>query len=130
MMAEWERNNRETTFDWNILILDTRDDINWYAIVTTLSFFLFSFFFETVKWCLSRLRNVTISRQAGMFVAPILYSLQAEPMACVIRGTDEIKRMQMPGSGNVLESKICMFVDDTQFFLLKLKNQLNRTLKF
>jgi hypothetical protein len=51
-----------------------------------------------------------------MFVAPILYSLQAEPMACVIRGTDEIKRMQMPGSGNVLESKICMFADDTQFF--------------
>ena len=71
-----------------------------------------------------------ISRQAGMFVAPILYSLQAEPMACVIRGTDEIKRMQMPGSGNVLESKICMFADDTQFFLIKMKNQLNRTLKF
>jgi hypothetical protein len=27
-----------------------------------------------------------------MFVAPILYSLQAEPMACVIRGTDEINQ--------------------------------------
>ena len=37
-------------------------------------------------------------------------------MACAIRGKDEIKRIQMPGSGNVLESKICMIADDTQHF--------------
>jgi hypothetical protein len=47
---------------------------------------------------------------------PIFYILQAEPMACAIRGTDEIKGIAMPGSENVLESKICMFADDTQVF--------------
>jgi hypothetical protein len=46
----------------------------------------------------------------------VLYILQAEQMACAIRGKDEIKRIQMPGSGNVLESKICMIADDTQHF--------------
>ena len=37
-------------------------------------------------------------------------------MACAIKGTDEIKRIQMSESGNVLESKICMIADDTQLF--------------
>ena len=60
--------------------------------------------------------SLTRSPRQGYSVAPIHYILQAEPMACVIRGTHEIKRIQMPGSKNVLESKICMFADDTQLF--------------
>jgi hypothetical protein len=35
--------------------------------------------------------SLTRSARHGCSVAPILYSLQAEPMTCVIRGTDEIK---------------------------------------
>jgi len=46
MMVEWEGNNRETTFDWNIRILGTRDDINWYIVVTTMNFLFF--FLETI----------------------------------------------------------------------------------
>ena len=65
---------------------------------------------------ISTLFSLTRSARQGCSVVPILYSLQAEPMACVIRGTDEIKRIQMPGSENVLESKICMFANDTHFF--------------
>ena len=64
----------------------------------------------------------------GCPVAPIRYILQAEPMACAIRGTDEIKGIQMPGSENVLESKICIFADDTQL-LIEMKNQLNMVFK-
>jgi len=41
MMVEWEGNNRETTFDWNIRILSTRDDINWYIVVTTMDVLFF-----------------------------------------------------------------------------------------
>ena len=69
------------------------------------------------------------SGRQGCPVAPILYIIQAEPMACAIRGTDEIKGIQMPGSENVLESKICMFADDTQL-LIEMKNQLNWFLNF
>ena len=37
-------------------------------------------------------------------------------MTCAIKDTYEIKRIQMPVNENVLESKICMFADDTQLF--------------
>ena len=65
----------------------------------------------------------------GCSVALILYILQDEPMACAIRGTDGIKRIQMPGSENVLESKISMLAEDTQLFN-KNEESVERLLKF
>ena len=41
---------------------------------------------------------------------------QAEPKARAIRGTYEIEKIKMPESKNVLETELCMFVDDTQLF--------------
>jgi hypothetical protein len=68
--------------------------------------------FTNVKTCIKTSgfisKFVTLARSArqGCFVAPILYILQVEPMVCAIRGTDEIKRIQMHWSENVLESEI------------------------
>jgi len=55
---------------------------------------------------ISTFNSLTRSARQGCSVAPILCILQVEPMAFAIRSTDEIKRIQMPGSENVLESKI------------------------
>ena len=76
---------------------------------------------------MSKIFSISQSSRQGCPVAQILYILQAEPMACAIRGTDEMKGIKMPRSENVLESKICMFADD---FLIEMKNQLNRLIKF
>lgn len=68
--------------------------------------------FKNAKTCIqtnsfiSTSCSLTRAARQGCSVAPILYILQAEPMACAIRVTDEIKRIQMPGSEYVLESKI------------------------
>jgi hypothetical protein len=70
--------------------------------------------FTNVKTCIktsgfiSKFVNLTRSARQGCLVASIRYILQAEPMVCAIKGTDEIKRIQMHGSENVLESKICV----------------------
>ena len=50
-------------------------------------------------------------------VAPLIYILQAEPMACAIRGNNDIKGIKLPGEpgGKELEAKISMFADGTQF---------------
>ena len=78
--------------------------------------------FKNAKTCIktngfiSKFVSLSRSARQGCPVAAILYILQAEPMACAIRGTDEIKRIAMPGSENVLESNICMYADDTQLF--------------
>ena len=78
--------------------------------------------FKNAKTCIKTHRfistffSLTRSARQRCLVAMVLYILQAEPMACAIKGTDEIKRIQMSESGNVLESKICMIADDTQLF--------------
>jgi hypothetical protein len=78
--------------------------------------------FKNAKTCIKTNGFISIffslspSVRQGCPNALIHYILQAEPMACAIRGTDEIKGMAMPGSENVLESKICMLADDTQVF--------------
>jgi len=78
--------------------------------------------FKNAKTCIktngfiSKFFSLSRPARQGCPVAPILYILQAEPMACAIRGTDEMKGIKMPRSENVLESKICMFADDTQCF--------------
>ena len=90
--------------------------------------------FKNAKTCIkthgfiSKFFSLTRSARQGCLVALVLYILQAEPMACAIKGTDEIKRIQMSESGNVLESKICMITDDAQL-LIKMKDQLTRLLK-
>lgn len=57
-----------------------------------------------------------ISRSArqGCPIAPILYILQAEPLACSIRRNENIKGIELP---NEKETTINMFADDTQFFV-------------
>ena len=78
--------------------------------------------FKNAKTCIqtngfiSKFFSLLQSARQGCPVAPILYILQSEPMACAIRGTYEIKGIKMPGSENVLESNICMYADDTQLF--------------
>ena len=68
--------------------------------------------FKNAKFCikansfLSTLFSLAWSARQGCSVTPKLYILQVEPMACAIRGTHEIKRIQMPGSEHALESKI------------------------
>jgi hypothetical protein len=50
-------------------------------------------------------------------IAPFLYVLQAEPMACAIRNNINIHGIKLPSlNGYELELKVSQFVDDT-FFL-------------
>ena len=52
-------------------------------------------------------------------MAPLVYILQAEPVACAIRGDSEIQGIKkLPGGkdGEYIETKLCMFADDTQLF--------------
>jgi hypothetical protein len=47
-----------------------------------------------------------------------LFCSQAEPVACAIRGDSEIQGIKLPGGkdGEYIETKLCMFADDTQLF--------------
>ena len=49
-------------------------------------------------------------------IAPLIYILQIEPMACAIRRDSDIKGVKLSGEGDIdsLETKFCMFADDTQ----------------
>ena len=66
----------------------------------------------------SKLFSISRSCRQGCPVAPLIYILQAEPMACAIRGNNDIKEIKLPGEsgGKELEAKISMFADDTQLF--------------
>ena len=65
--------------------------------------------FKYAKICIkansftSTLFSLAWSTRHVCSVAPELYILQVEPMACAIRGTYEIKRIQMPGSEHALD---------------------------
>jgi hypothetical protein len=54
----------------------------------------------------------------GCPIAPLVYILQAEPVACAIRGDSEIQGIKLHGGkdGEYIETKLCMFADDTQLF--------------
>ena len=54
------------------------------------------------------------SARQGCPIAPILYVIQAEPMACTIRADPDIEGIKIPGESSVIETKISMFADDTQ----------------
>jgi hypothetical protein len=49
---------------------------------------------------------------------PLVYILQAELVACAIRGDSEKQGVKLPGGkdGEYIETKLCMFADDTQLF--------------
>ena len=96
------------------------DRVEWGCVNHVVKGFNFGFkfcgwiqmLFKNVKTCIktsgfiSKFVSLTRSARQRWLVAPILDILQVEPMVCAIRGTDEIKRIQMHGSENVLESKI------------------------
>jgi hypothetical protein len=65
---------------------------------------------------ISKFFAISRSARQGCPAAPILYIIQAEPMACAIRNTPEIHGIKLPDCEGqpVKEAKICMFADDTQ----------------
>ena len=48
--------------------------------------------------------SISRSCRQGCPVAPLIYILQAEPMACAIRGNNDIKGIKLPGEpgGNTI----------------------------
>ena len=66
---------------------------------------------------LSKYFPISRSIKQGCPVAPLLYILQAEPMACGIRQNDNIVGIQLPAIERPLTAKINQFVDDTQLFV-------------
>jgi hypothetical protein len=66
----------------------------------------------------SKYFSISRSCRQGCPVAPLIYILQAEPMACAIRGNNDIKGVKLPSEpgGEELETKISIFADDTQLF--------------
>ena len=66
----------------------------------------------------SKYFSISRSCRQGCPVAPLIYTLQAEPMACTIWGNNDIKGIKLPSEpgGEELETKISMFADDTQLF--------------
>jgi hypothetical protein len=67
----------------------------------------------------SKYFSISRSCRQGCPVAPLIYILQAEPMACAIRGNNDIKGVKLPSEpgGEELETKISIFADDTQLFI-------------
>ena len=61
-------------------------------------------------------KYITISRSArqGCPIAPLLYIIQAEPMACAIRANENVEGIKLSVDGHIDEAKISMFADDTQ----------------
>ena len=62
--------------------------------------------------------SISRSIKQGCPVAPILYILQAEAMACAVRNDANIEGLSLPIHENKqLYIKLNQYVDDTQFFL-------------
>ena len=62
--------------------------------------------------------SISRSIKQGCPVAPILYILQAEAMACAVRNDKNIEGLKLPVIDNKqLTIKLNQYVDDTQFFL-------------
>ena len=81
-----------------------------------------SMLFKSAETCIktngfvSKYFSISRSCRQGCPIAPLLYILQAEPLACTIRGDKDIKGLKLPGEneGEFIETKLCMFADDTQ----------------
>ena len=52
----------------------------------------------------------------GCLIAPLIYILQKEPMACALMLNNDIQVVKLPGEGDVdsLVTKLCMLADVTQ----------------
>lgn len=62
--------------------------------------------------------NISRSRRQGCPISPLIYILQAEPLACAIRNNNNIIGFPLPNpnSEEKLETKLSAYVDDSQFF--------------
>ena len=73
--------------------------------------------------------SISRSIKQGCPVAPILYILQAEAIACAVRNDTNIEGLNLPIHENIqLCIKLNQYVDDTQFFL-KNENSLPHLFK-
>mgnify|MGYP003875055635 CR=1 FL=1 len=62
----------------------------------------------------SRFLGITRSIRQGCPIAPMLYILQAEPLAASIRNNPNIKGIKLPTrTGDFIETKLNMFADHT-----------------
>jgi hypothetical protein len=61
---------------------------------------------------------LNISIFQGPVGKAVVYILHAELVACTIMGDSEIQGVKLPGEkdGECIETKLCMFADDTQLF--------------
>ena len=66
---------------------------------------------------LSDFFSISRSIKQGCPFAPLLYIIQAEPMACSIRKSPNIVGIKHPENNISEEAKLNQFVDDTQFFV-------------
>ena len=67
--------------------------------------------------------SISRSIKQGCPVAPLLYIIQAEPMACKIRKNPNIEGIQLPLIDNKPRSaKLNLYVDDTQLFAKTVKS--------
>ena len=62
---------------------------------------------------MSKYFPISRSTRQGCPISPLIYIIQAEPLACAIRGNLCIKGLTLPENK---EAKINMFADDTQLF--------------
>lgn len=82
--------------------------------------------FKNAQTCLltngfqSRYFKISRSMRQGCPVSPLIYIIQAEPLACAIRGNNKIIGFPLPykdpDSNKNAEVKLISFVDDTQVF--------------
>ena len=94
-----------------------------------------SMLFKYAKTCIqtngftSKFMTITRSLRQGCPVAPMLYILQAEPLAATIRSNKKIVGFKLPNSyGLDIEAKLNMFADDTQI-LNKTEESIDETFR-
>ena len=76
-----------------------------------------------------RFVNISRSIRQGCPIAPMLYILQAEPLAASIRRNPKIVGISLPNrNGPDIESKVNMFADDTQL-INKTEESIEETFK-
>jgi len=61
---------------------------------------------------------LNISIFQGPVGTAVVFVLLTEPVSCAIRGDSVIQGVKLPGEkdGEYIETKLCMFADDTQLF--------------